>query len=381
MDGKRPALPSRNSTAAESDLVADIYNAALEPALWGKTLNRISRAVGAKSSILYAVDLAEDATGFRTAVGVEPDWHVYDTYYASVDPFISALLGAKRGLIYSGDDLVNRQKYERSEFCADFMGDMDIFHVVGGLVQESHRSAVLWGLQRPQRRNPFGDREKAILQNLFPHMGRAVALQQRLGRASQEMEDQAVMLDRIDLGILRCDRHARLLYVNRTGEEILQDSTALGTERGILTAATLTTTHALRATIARMADGERHGECSLPLPRPDGPPVAAAVAPLSDRPGTHRLSNNTEPAVLVMLRDPLRDPEQPVARLQSLFALSPAEARMAWMLTAGKSMQEIAPTEGVTRETARTRLKLIFGKVGVHRQAELVSLLRSSLSR
>lgn len=380
MAGKYRAQPSRNG-AGNGDLVAGIYDAALEPGLWDQTLDRIAHSVSAKSSVLYAIDLVDDKTGFRTAAGIEPDWQVYDSHYAPMDPFISNLLHAKRGLVYTGDDLVDRRAYERSEFCADFMKGMDIFHVAGGFVQESHRSAVLWGLQRPQRRNPFGSKEKAVLQNLFPHMGRAVALRQRLERASQEIEDQAAALDHVELGILRCDRRARLLYANRAGEEILQDGEALRTECGVITAATLATTRALRTAIAQVADGECPAQCSLPLPRPEAPPVAAAVAPLSDSPGIHRIFSNSEPAVLVMLRDPLRDPEQPVARLQSLFHLTPAEARTAWMLTAGKSLQEIAPIEGVTRETARSRLKEVYGKVGVHRQAELVSLLRHLLAR
>lgn len=380
MVGKHRARPSRN-VAADGDLVADIYEAALEPRLWDTVLNQVALQLGAKTSVLYAMDLTDDALGFRTAAGADPDWDIYDTHYAAVDPFIAGLIGHRTGQVYLLDELTDRRAYVRSEFCSDFMQTMDMFHVIGGLVQQSHRTAMLWGFQRPQKRESFTETDRSALQSLFPHVGRAVALQQRLEQATRQTRDHAEALNLIDTGILRCDGKAHLLYANRVGEAILRDGDALRTAAGMLTAVTPAVTQALRALIGRVAKGDCPSECSLPLPRPGAPPVAAAVSPLTDSPGARTIFGEIEPSVLVMLRDPLRDPEQPVARLQSLFALSPAEARMAWMLTAGKSMQEIAPIEGVTRETARTRLKLIFGKVGVHRQAELVSLLRSSLSR
>jgi DNA-binding CsgD family transcriptional regulator len=57
------------------------------------------------------------------------------------------------------------------------------------------------------------------------------------------------------------------------------------------------------------------------------------------------------------------------------FGLTSAEARLATRLAAGNSLRNAAAEEGITYETARSRLKTIFRKTDTTRQAELVLLL------
>ena len=63
------------------------------------------------------------------------------------------------------------------------------------------------------------------------------------------------------------------------------------------------------------------------------------------------------------------------AVLQRTFGLTPAEARLAAQIAAGKTLPEISQVEGSARETLRSRLKAVFAKTGTGRQAELALLL------
>ena len=65
----------------------------------------------------------------------------------------------------------------------------------------------------------------------------------------------------------------------------------------------------------------------------------------------------------------------PVEILQALFDLSPAEARVAAMITEGHSVSTISQRLSVKPNTVRVQLKAIFSKTGTNRQGELVSLL------
>jgi DNA-binding CsgD family transcriptional regulator/PAS domain-containing protein len=70
----------------------------------------------------------------------------------------------------------------------------------------------------------------------------------------------------------------------------------------------------------------------------------------------------------------------PHAVLGKQFHLTSSEARFALHIGSGASVREAAEREGITFETARTRLKTIYAKTGAVRQSEL-ALLVSEITR
>ena len=65
----------------------------------------------------------------------------------------------------------------------------------------------------------------------------------------------------------------------------------------------------------------------------------------------------------------------PVELIQSLFDLTPAEARVARSLTTGDAVDKIAVGAAVSSNTVRAQVRGILEKTGLHRQAEVVALL------
>jgi DNA-binding CsgD family transcriptional regulator len=64
--------------------------------------------------------------------------------------------------------------------------------------------------------------------------------------------------------------------------------------------------------------------------------------------------------------------------LQGLFDLTPAEARVARSIAELQTIESIAATLGVSRETVRTQLKAVLSKTGTGRQGDLAALLAGS---
>jgi DNA-binding CsgD family transcriptional regulator len=67
--------------------------------------------------------------------------------------------------------------------------------------------------------------------------------------------------------------------------------------------------------------------------------------------------------------------------IQGLFDLTPAEARIARGIAAGKTVDDLAKEAHLAVGTVRQQLKSVFGKTGVSRQAELVGILVGSALR
>lgn len=79
-------------------------------------------------------------------------------------------------------------------------------------------------------------------------------------------------------------------------------------------------------------------------------------------------------AVLVLT--PVTRPQAPPVELvQSLFDLTPTEARVARSIAAGKTVEVIAAEGGVSISTVRTHVRGVLEKTGCDRQAEVVALL------
>jgi DNA-binding CsgD family transcriptional regulator len=112
--------------------------------------------------------------------------------------------------------------------------------------------------------------------------------------------------------------------------------------------------------------------CLLPVPAADGRPplilhVMAVRGAARDRlPGVH--------AILVAAPVAARD-VPPVAILQGLFQMTPAEARVAHGVAQCQTVGDIADSFGLSPETVRSQLKSALAKTGVARKLDLAVVL------
>lgn len=86
----------------------------------------------------------------------------------------------------------------------------------------------------------------------------------------------------------------------------------------------------------------------------------------------HRAVRANSVLVVVDIDDRLQPDD---GLLQCLYGLTPAESRLARMLSSGNSLSDISRELGVGLGTLRIQLKSIFGKTATSRQGELIALL------
>ncbi|HMN81871.1 MAG TPA: helix-turn-helix transcriptional regulator [Burkholderiaceae bacterium] len=86
-------------------------------------------------------------------------------------------------------------------------------------------------------------------------------------------------------------------------------------------------------------------------------------------------ASSSDPLALVTVHDPQTPLRLHTDGLADLFALTPAELRVAEVLADGQSPAAAAQLLSLSEGTVRTHLRTIFKKTGTHRQAELVRLL------
>lgn len=178
--------------------------------------------------------------------------------------------------------------------------------------------------------------------------------------------------------------HLTLLAANASACRLLACANTLLTRDGALRCAATATQVRLGAAIDDLlrAEPRRTGTSSVPTRS------VLRLHPLKDRSRTLVLqmfalqrSAATPGVALVLVHDlaapPLPDPQA----LAQVFGLTPGELRVAHQLAAGASAQDIARSHGVAVSTVRCQIRVLFDKVGVRRQAELVATLAALPAR
>jgi DNA-binding CsgD family transcriptional regulator len=109
--------------------------------------------------------------------------------------------------------------------------------------------------------------------------------------------------------------------------------------------------------------------------RPPARPLSIQVSRL--RPGDDEPLPSwvRAPVAVLLVSDPEAASSASLEALQTLYRLTPAEARLTVALVTGEHVEEYAARQGIARSTATTHLKRVMGKMGARRQSDIVRAL------
>lgn len=183
------------------------------------------------------------------------------------------------------------------------------------------------------------------------------------------------VLEAIPLAVLMLRADCRFVYANPAARRRLERPAALSLCGDRLTAVQPEEGRRLAAFIAAVAAGEasREGRKTGRLLRLGGPAALDTVLRAQRLPvGPDQAGDD---ALVLCTAAGVADRAGFEADALQLFGLTPAEARLAFVMAGGANAKEAARALGITPNTARTHIKRIFEKTGARRQADLPRLL------
>lgn len=360
-----------------SALVAHLYDAAMDPALWPGTASQIAQALGSTSTVLKLhgdggqVSLLECTSNLVVSERDQAwadDWHRRDLWVER-----SVAYGMSR--IITDEELVTPEEQARSGFYQEWLSHLGIHHMLGAVFPTAPGVVGVLGIHRPRDAGTYSDLERRQAALVLPHLQRALRLGQRFAALSHQHSVALQALDRLDSGVLVVDADGHILQVSPLADTLLrQNPKQLAVIGGRLSFHHPALQGKLTALICAALETARGGlgtpGSALLIPRPQQLPLTLEVVPL--RPASVAFGEQ-RPAVLIFVRDPEAPLE--VARLRELFGLTRTEAAVAGALGRGQSLEVIAMQMGIGLGTVRTHLKRILSKTGTHRQAQAVVLL------
>ncbi|MFB3828762.1 MAG: helix-turn-helix transcriptional regulator [Bryobacteraceae bacterium] len=365
-------------------LVGCIYDASLDPALWGGFLARLRALLGAEAAAVVRHEGDNPAGTIFASSGIDPLYQrAYSEKYNRLNVWTGPRIeGAVPDSARTGEMLCSEHDLVRSEFYQGFLKPQNIFHSVAACIKADRLSVPFCAVFRSRLHGGFGGRELALLGLLTPHLRRAFQLQERTAAGNAGSAAALAALDAMPIACLVTDKSARVLMANRTAEAILDTRDGLLVTGKILGAARQDQAVALRGFIYRAGttvEGNGFdGGGAATIDRPSGrTPLQVLVIPY--RGGANWPGDR--PAAMVFVTDPEREAHADDRVLAAVFGLTRAEARVAALLQDGRGIDQCAEALRISRHTARNHLKSIFLKTGARRQGELVRMLLNSVAR
>jgi DNA-binding CsgD family transcriptional regulator len=354
------------------DLVADrLQQAAMDASLWPDVLSDISRQVGAVGAVLVSTDKRLPGVPVSPEVGPMLDdyfrngWSQRDVRAERGVPIM-----LKRGV--AGDhEFISPDEMRRSAYYQDWVQRHGCRHWAGIGLQVAEEFWCI-SIQRSLAQGPFEpdeiDRLKALLWPLSEAatLARHLSFRQVLGIAQGfELIGQAAILLNDIGGILTLNERAEMMLGGM-----------IDPRQRTLSFDDPQSRHAYARLLADALNQQLQAG-----------PISRRIV-VRDRRGRHigleavalrdwaRFSFTSAKALLLARRfdEDHRAADQVIA---GRYGLTPAEARVAAELCAGRSLEAAAGNLGVTYETARSYLKSIFDKTQTRRQGELVARLLS----
>ncbi len=352
-----------------------LYNAALDPQAWVSFMDEFSRLIEARGAHYFLwnqqlqdITYALPSSNFSMEIQVESAeyWHSKDRMF-------------KYSLKHASKWLVNTRVFDRQYLASDpfhneFLFPNDIYHVTGYRTRSTTPLSSAIGFIRGGDQPPMGEDELAWLKRLEPHLEIAGRLHREMMRLKLSADLQAQTLDALDCPILLVYENGFMAFHNRAADQWLADNSAMGVRSFRLAGLNVQYQASLEQLLDRVF---KQGVSGIQaLPRPDGgSPYQMMALPLS--PSSPLCLHWQRPVALLVVSDPQARAPLTSEQLQTLFGLTPAEARVAIALAEGKALDEVAEDSQVSINTVRYQLKRTLEKTGTRRQAELVKTINA----
>ena len=359
----------RAGSDSDSGLIDRIYEAGVLPEQWPAVLEDLTKvADGAGALILSRTRFQEHFIGTPEAARMFAEACAAG-WQGDRNPRAPRLFGAKHAGFLTDLDVFSREEIDREPYFTEFLRPLGLGWGTATAIEVPNGDMIAFDIERSLERGPVERPVVERLDQLRPHLARASMLSARL--AFERARAAALALEHVGLPAAVLGRNMHMIAANPSLEAMMP-----GVVQDRRTRVALVDRNAdalLAEALARLARPKDPGGVrSVPIAaREEQPPLIVHVVPI--RLGAHDVFSGASGILVVT---PVIPGEVPAAEvLQGLFDLTAAEARVARAIGEGQTVDVIAGSFGVSRETVRSQLKAVLSKTGAPRQVDLAALL------
>jgi DNA-binding CsgD family transcriptional regulator len=371
-------LDKRVAKVIESLSRASIDNSAVA---WQNTLDELAELFSSGAAALTLYSPETDRFDIIATTYSEGAVDVYNDRFRQISPMHPSIIRMSTGEIYWRSRDNPDDRYLESEIYQQFFKSEGVYDLVYSVVLERDGRSAGVTFSRPSPGSAFSQTDINLMQVIFPHLSTAVRNCMILSSAQRDTQRMSETLSKIPRSIIFVDQRGEVTFVNDTAAKTLAMRDGLEVDRnGKLFASLSKDERELRAILTSVFEANGSGEIIhdgvLPISRPSHlRPLQVMITPFAD---STESGFCVKRLALVVVYDPESNIDAVERILSRMYDLTPAEAKVAVLITKGRSLVEASDLLGVSHDTVRTHLKRIFNKTGTSRQSQLITLIFNS---
>lgn len=367
------------------ELIASIYDAALNPALWQQVTAQIARYCDGEKIMLATTDTLHPHSNFQHTYNISQEqitvWRegldaeeveLHNRWSASVPagtPISSDdYFGGPEQFLAAGGKFVKMLNSNNIRRQMVMLFDRDHFRLSGIGLNNFH---------------PFAPHAAERLAELSPHLRRSLEIHYQISSLRNENHDLYQLLESMRFGVVLLDMQAKVRYTTKKARELFIGQGSFIVKQGLLRSKDAMICNQLQGLILNaiqisLCEGEqKNGNLSMSVADQHGKHLLLSIMPLSSL-NNYRSLQSDNIAAAIFVSDNGAEIELPTQALVQLYGLTRREAEVCQAFVNMPNLEEIAQHFQLKTSSIRSLIKSIYYKTGQSSQAELMRLLVSS---
>ncbi|WP_042778781.1 helix-turn-helix transcriptional regulator [Sinorhizobium fredii] len=379
------AKPSTNfydeaAISAISHTVSEKVDAAALGAIgWDEVTRALTECFPRSVCALLNFNTAENRLNFEATDNIEPAFvKAYAEHFAPLNPWTPIWRSVPSGTVLVAEESCPTRMFTKTEFYNDWMRPQKNNEGAVGVKIDGGRDLIHLSLHYPLAVAGTYDFATAeILRRIRGSLLRSINVGRLLQVQTEAAVARSALVERGSCAAFVVDGDRRVRLANEQAEKLFSSGSVVKQRFGIASLSDPYADKCLREGVWALSrrlpvllsrlhicvDGQ-NWQVSL----------ASLPAVVSGGPTSLVLADSLVLILVKNLATRSRDAAEWSA-LGAKYGLTPSEIVFCQRLASGASLAEVAQALGISKETARNRVKSIFHKTGTHRQGELVAML------
>jgi DNA-binding CsgD family transcriptional regulator len=360
------------------DLVNLIYDRGFEHKDWNTVLESLCSLIQTRSAGLFFIDFKNQTYRVLGEYGFPSDFSpAYQQQLGVQDATATVMKMLPEGTALGAIDYkIAKTKYP--DFYQNLLLPNDVGFISALNICNNEEYFVGLGIHRRMNESQLNDDELEVLKLLYPHFKRVFNFSDILEKLQEKEKTLSSALEKIPLGLITVDSELKVHFANDVAKLIASQKLGVAIQNDQLHIENHSDRNKIKSAVTKILAGDTNASVVRVTNKYEKEPLSITITD-AQRTNTDLFLTTTlsNIALIYLSHSELCSYISPKT-LQEVYKLTHSEAQLALSLTHGLTLQSYADFKGVSIQTVRSQLKVVFNKTQVKSQTELVRTLVTS---